>query len=103
MYDHVAARDIDFVFKQQRDRLFSVGLRERFVQYADVLDAGLLAGRIALVGFGFDSVIESLSGAIVLWRLFAGEVREKLALRLVGGSFLILAAYVGFDAIKSLI
>ena len=67
------------------------------------IGAGLLAGSIALVGFGFDSVIESLSGAIVLWRLFAGEVREKLALRLVGGSFLVLAAYVGFDAIKSLV
>jgi divalent metal cation (Fe/Co/Zn/Cd) transporter len=67
------------------------------------IGAGLLAGSIALVGFGFDSVIESLSGAIVLWRLFAGEVREKLALKLVGGSFLILAAYVGFEAVKSLI
>ena len=67
------------------------------------IGAGLLAGSIALVGFGFDSVIESLSGAVVLWRLFAGEVREKLALRLVGGSFLILALYVGYDAVKSLI
>jgi divalent metal cation (Fe/Co/Zn/Cd) transporter len=67
------------------------------------IGAGLLAGSIALVGFGFDSVIESLSGAVVLWRLFAGERREKLALRLVGASFLVLAAYVGFDAIKSLV
>lgn len=66
------------------------------------IGAGLLAGSIALVGFGFDSVIESLSGAVVLWRLFAGDAREKIALRLVGASFLILAAYVGFDAIKSL-
>ncbi|MEP6925571.1 MAG: cation transporter [Pyrinomonadaceae bacterium] len=67
------------------------------------IGGGLLAGSIALVGFGFDSVIESLSGAVVLWRLFAGEVREKLALRLVGGSFVVLALYVGYDAIKSLI
>lgn len=67
------------------------------------IGAGVLAGSIALVGFGFDSVIESLSGGVLLWRLFAGEHREKLALRLVGISFLILAAYVGFDAIKSLI
>ncbi len=67
------------------------------------VSAGLLAGSIALVGFGFDSVIESLSGAVVLWRLFAGEQREKIALRLVGGSFLILALYVGYDGIKSLI
>jgi divalent metal cation (Fe/Co/Zn/Cd) transporter len=67
------------------------------------IGAGIIAGSIALVGFGFDSVIESLSGAVLLWRLAAGEQREKLALRLVGVSFLILAAYVGFDAVKSLV
>lgn len=67
------------------------------------IGAGLLAGSIALVGFGADSVIESFSGAIILWRLFAGERREKLALQLVGGSLLILAAYVLFDAVKSLL
>lgn len=65
--------------------------------------AGIFAGSVALVGFGFDSVIESLSGAILLWRLFAGEHAEKLALKLVGASFLLLAAYVTFDALKSLL
>ena len=65
--------------------------------------AGFLAGSIALVGFGVDSVIESLSGAVLLWRLFAGEHREELALRLVGVSFLLLAAYIIFDAGKSLL
>jgi len=64
---------------------------------------GIVAGSVALFGFGVDSVIESSSGAIVLWRLFAGEERERLALRLVGISLLILAAYVAFDAVKSLI
>jgi divalent metal cation (Fe/Co/Zn/Cd) transporter len=67
------------------------------------IGAGLLAGSIALVGFGVDSVIESLSGAVLLWRLFAGEHREELALKLVGVSFLLLAAYVAFDAGKSLL
>jgi divalent metal cation (Fe/Co/Zn/Cd) transporter len=65
--------------------------------------AGLLAGSIALVGFGVDSVIETYSGAILLWRLFSGEHRERLALKLVGGSFIALALYVAFDAVKSLI
>lgn len=64
--------------------------------------AGIVAGSIALVGFGVDSVIEVSSGAIILWRLVSGEHREKMALRLVGISFLALAAYVSFDAIKSL-
>lgn len=65
--------------------------------------AGVFAGSIALVGFGVDSIIEVSSGAIILWRLFAGDHREELALKLVGISLLALAAYVGFDAVKSLI
>lgn len=72
---------------------------------AIAIGAGLLAGSVALVGFGADSVIESLSGAILLWRLQsheADEQREQLALKLVGASFLLLAAYVGFDAAKAL-
>ncbi len=64
--------------------------------------AGLMAGSVALVGFGFDSVIEVSSGAIVLWRLVSGAHRERLALKLVGISFLALAVYVTFDAAKSL-
>lgn len=63
--------------------------------------AGLLAGSIALLGFGFDSVVESLSGAILLWRLSSGDHREELALRLVGASFIILAAYVSFEAVRT--
>lgn len=66
------------------------------------IGAGVLAGSVALLGFGVDSVIESLSGAVIVWRLAAGEHREQLALRLVGVSLLLLAAYVAFDAIKSL-
>jgi len=66
--------------------------------------AGLLAGSIALVGFGFDSVIECCSGAVILWRLAGeGERRERTALRLVGFSFLALAAYVTYDAVSSLV
>ena len=69
--------------------------------------AGLAAGSIALVGFGFDSVIEVTSGAALLWRLHMDtperrERAEKTALKPVGWSFMLLAAYVTFDAIKSL-
>jgi len=71
--------------------------------------AGVIAGSVALVGFGFDSAIEVISGATLLWRLYADvneEKRERVerrALRIVGVSFLLLAAYVTFDAAKSLI
>lgn len=67
--------------------------------------AGFAAGSIALLGFGVDSVIESLSGAVLLWHLWsdlADERREQRALKLVGVSFLLLAAYVAFDAIQTL-
>lgn len=64
--------------------------------------AGLFAGSVALVGFGFDSVIEVSSGVILLWRLSGNDEREKIALRLVGLSFLALSAYVAFDAVESL-
>ena len=68
--------------------------------------AGLAAGSAALVGFGLDSLIESASGGALLWRLRSdedAERRERIALRLVGVSFLLLAAYVAFDAGKSLL
>jgi len=70
--------------------------------------SGVVAGSIALVGFGIDSFIETSSGGILLWRLRAehrGASAEKLehqALKLVGLSFLLLAAYVAVDSIKSL-
>ena len=73
------------------------------------LVAGLIAGSIALVGFGFDSLIEVTSGAVLLWRLRADvneERRERveaISLRIVGACFIVLAIYVSYDSIKSLI
>lgn len=71
------------------------------------IGAGLLAGSPALVGFGFDSFIESASGLVLLWRLrddnaATRERREQIALRLVGASFLLLAGYVAYDALTTL-
>jgi len=71
--------------------------------------AGSIAGSVALVGFGLDSAIESSSGAVLLWRLHAErngeniERLEKTALKLVGIGFLLLAAYVAFDSISTLL
>lgn len=73
------------------------------------IGAGVLAGSIALVGFGFDSLIEVTSGAVLLWRLYAdvNEARrervEAISLRIVGACFVVLAVYVSYDSIKSLI
>lgn len=68
--------------------------------------AGVVAGSTALVGFGVDSVIESVSGTVLLWRLQESphhEDREAAALRLVGVSFVLLAAWVAYEAIGSLV
>jgi divalent metal cation (Fe/Co/Zn/Cd) transporter len=69
--------------------------------------SGLLAGSIALVGFGFDSAIEVTSGIILLWRLSVKAERQQraeiISLRLVGVCFLVLAAYVLYDSVSLLI
>jgi divalent metal cation (Fe/Co/Zn/Cd) transporter len=70
---------------------------------------GLLAGSIALVGFGLDSLIEVTSGAALLWRLHFGEMEarrqrsEQIALRIVGASFLGLAGYVAYESFTTLV
>lgn len=72
------------------------------------IGAGIAAGSIALFGFGFDSTIEVLSACVVVWQ-FRGErrgghdeARERTALRLIGASFFILAAYVSIEAVRDL-
>jgi divalent metal cation (Fe/Co/Zn/Cd) transporter len=73
------------------------------------LVAGFFAGSIALVGFGFDSVIEVTSGGTLLWRLRRDhdlgrrEEVERLALRIVGACFFALALYVAFESLRSLV
>lgn len=87
----------------------------RRVEYASIawtsaesligITVGLLTGSIALLGFGFDSVIEVASSSVLLWRLSttAGADREKIAHRLIGFGFLALGLFVAFDASRNLI
>jgi divalent metal cation (Fe/Co/Zn/Cd) transporter len=78
------------------------------VEAVVAVSAGVAAGSIALVGFGFDSLIEVLSAWVVVWQ-FRGELRggfdqarERRALRLIGVTFFVLAAYVAFEAVRDL-
>lgn len=70
---------------------------------------GLLAGSVALVGFGVDSFIEVSASAAAVWRLHADldptrrAVAERRALHIIGLSFLALAGYVGVEALRSLL
>jgi divalent metal cation (Fe/Co/Zn/Cd) transporter len=75
------------------------------------IGAGIASGSIVLIGFGMDSFVESISGTVLIWRLReerggADEERieqvEHRAERLVGITFLVLAAYVTFEALRSL-
>jgi divalent metal cation (Fe/Co/Zn/Cd) transporter len=75
---------------------------------AVALISGVLAGSVALVGFGLDSVIETASAAILLWRLRVDhnvehrEHAERTARRAVGTCFLLLAAYVAVESLRAL-
>jgi divalent metal cation (Fe/Co/Zn/Cd) transporter len=69
--------------------------------------AGLAAESIALVGFGADSLVESVAGVILLWRFAGGraasEAAERRAQRLIGASFYVIAAYISVEAVRSLV
>ena len=82
------------------------------VEAVVAIGAGLLAGSVALVGFGVDSGIEVISAVGLLWRLRkAGpyaevseeSAAEKRALHIVAATFFLLAAYITYEAIDSLI
>lgn len=72
--------------------------------------AGFMADSIALVGFGLDSFVESLSGGIVIWRFrlhgrISAEEEEKAerkAARFIGYTFIILAVYILYESVKKL-
>jgi len=100
------------------DRLYRKGLRlEYFTVAYNFLEAivsivfGNIAGSIALVGFGLDSIIESLSGLVLIWRLgqhgkisaAAEERLEKRATKFVAVTFFILGVYVLVQSVRKLI
>jgi divalent metal cation (Fe/Co/Zn/Cd) transporter len=72
------------------------------------ITAGIAAGSIALVGFGFDSTVEVMSSVVVVWQ-FRREVRsgyderrEHRALRLIAVSFFVLATYIVVESARDL-
>ena len=71
--------------------------------------AGLATTSIALVGFGFDSMIEVAAASVVVWQFRAelrggvDEDRERRALKMIAVTFLLLAGYVTFEAVRNLL
>jgi divalent metal cation (Fe/Co/Zn/Cd) transporter len=69
--------------------------------------AGILAGSIALIGFGIDSVIEGFASLVIVWRFTGSRLlsrkAEERAQKLVALQFFLLARYVGGEAIQKLV
>ncbi len=98
----------------ERDRLIArakalswLSLAWMTVEGAVAVTAALIAGSVALLGFGIDSAIEGLASVIVIWR-FTGARRfsdhaELRAQKAVAVSFFLLAPYIAQDAIRALI
>jgi divalent metal cation (Fe/Co/Zn/Cd) transporter len=96
--DVVSLARLDLVRRGQRLEYFTVAWNS--VEALVSIAAGLIAGSVALVSFGVDSVIEVASGAALLWRLHHDldpsrhEQVERITLRIVSWCFLALAFYV---------
>jgi divalent metal cation (Fe/Co/Zn/Cd) transporter len=83
------------------------GIGWHVVEFLIAIVAGLAASSIALVGFGVDSAIEAVAGLVVVW-LFAAKransaTAERRAQQLIAASFFLLAAYIGVEAVRSLL
>jgi divalent metal cation (Fe/Co/Zn/Cd) transporter len=88
-------------------RLAELGLAWHALEAAIAIAAGVIAGSVALVGFGADSVIEAGAGVVVLW-LVTGERlnshgAERRAQQLIAVSFVMLAVYVTIESGRDLI
>ena len=92
---------------QDRARLLAWGGNAwHLVEFAIAIGAGVAAGSIALIGFGADSLIEGVSGFVIVW-LFTGarlhsETAERRAQQLIAASYVVLAAYVAVESIRDL-
>ena len=82
------------------------------IEGAIAIAAATASGSVALLGFGIDSIVESASGSVMIWRLLAErnaadeeriEQVERRARKLVAGSLVLLAAYIAWDSITSIL
>jgi len=103
-HDTVVTEEDRRRYRRRAQLLAGASVTYNVVEAIMAITAGVLAGSIALVGFGLDSVVEVSSGLIILWQFRhpLPESREKIALRLMAFSFFGLAAYVTFESVRSL-
>ncbi|HKY34900.1 MAG TPA: cation transporter [Polyangiaceae bacterium] len=104
------ARRGDSVTRALRLEYLTVGWN--VVEGIVAIGAAVVAGSVAILGFGIDSFVECASAGVMIWRLRAErdnrlsgeklELVEHQARRLVAGSLFLLASYVTFDAVETL-
>jgi divalent metal cation (Fe/Co/Zn/Cd) transporter len=93
---------------ERRARLLAwAGNGWHLVEFAVALGAGIAAGSVALVGFSLDSLIEVAAAGVVIW-LFSGgrgsqHAAERRAQQLIAGSYALLVAYIGVEAVRDLL
>lgn len=89
--------------KALRLEFFTIGWN--MLEAVVAIGAGAVAGSIVLIGFGFDSSIESFSAAVVVWQLRGAQTEERArrAMRLIAVTFFMLAGYVVFESMRDLI
>ena len=84
-----------------------LGIGWHVVEFGIAIGAGIAASSIALIGFGADSLVESLAGFVVVWRFGRRRAQleraERRAQQLVAACFFLLAVYVGAEAIHTLV
>jgi divalent metal cation (Fe/Co/Zn/Cd) transporter len=92
-------------FGRRAQLLAGASVGYNLVESTIAIGAGLVAGSVALVGFGLDSVVEVSSGLVILWQFRhpLPESRERTALRLMALSFYALAAYVSVESLRALV
>ncbi|MEO5663760.1 MAG: cation transporter [Nocardioides sp.] len=97
--------DVRRTLGRRAQLLAAASVAYNVVEAVIAITAGVVAGSVALVGFGLDSVVEVSSGLIILWqfRHSMPETRERLALRLMAISFFVLAAYVAVESTRALV
>lgn len=85
--------------------LAAASVSYNLLEAAVAVTAGAVAGSVALVGFGLDSLVEVGSGLVILWQFRhpVPESRERRALQLIGASFFALAGYIAVESIRSLL
>lgn len=88
-------------------RLAWLGIAWHVAETAIAIAAGLAATSIALIGFGADSLVETLAGLIVVWRFAENhqnsEQAEQRAQRLIGASFALIAVFVAITVLRSVL